>query len=126
LVVTVRRHAAVPVQDPFDHPAKKEPVAGRAVRVTLVPLGNEPVHVLPLVVPLQVRPAGLLLTEPLPLPTIGTLIVTFTSAVNVAVTDLFPSMVKRQVADPLQFPLHPVKVKPLAACAVNSTWVPWG
>jgi len=54
----------VPVQEPL-HPAKKAPLAGTAVNLTLVPEANEAVQV-----GLQLMAAGLLVTVPLAFPVI--------------------------------------------------------
>src|ERR1043166_9557908 len=61
--VTVVVHGSVPLQPPPDQPAKVEPVAGVAVRVTVVPDGNMPAHVVP-----QSMTGGSEVTVPLPLP----------------------------------------------------------
>ena len=60
LIVT--EQLPVPVQAPLQ-PAKVEPAAAVAVRVTTVPLVKFAVHVLG-----QLIPAGLLLTVPVPVP----------------------------------------------------------
>jgi hypothetical protein len=54
--------ALVPLQAPLK-PAKYDPFAGSSVILTCVPAGNEAVQV-----GLQLIPAGLLVTTPLPLP----------------------------------------------------------
>ena len=56
----------LPVKSPLQ-PAKVEPVASVAVKVTVVPLAYEAEQVLP-----QLIPAGLLLTVPLPVPVLFT------------------------------------------------------
>ena len=63
--VTVQ--APVPVQPPPLQPLKVEPVAGVAVRVTVLPLVKLTEHVVP-----QVIPAGELVTVPLPVPVLLT------------------------------------------------------
>jgi hypothetical protein len=70
----------------------------------------------------QLIPAGLLLTLPLPVPVRFTEIV-LGFAVNVAVTlaDALPPSVQLPV--PVQPPLHPANVDPLAAAAVSVTAV---
>ena len=60
--VIVTEQVPVPTQAPLQ-PAKVEPAAAAAVRVTTVPLTKLAEHVVP-----QLIPAGLLLTVPLPLP----------------------------------------------------------
>src|SRR5258708_23939515 len=52
----------VPLHAPLQ-PAKVEPEAGVAVRATLVPVEKLALHVAP-----QLMPAGLLMTDPLPVP----------------------------------------------------------
>src|SRR4030095_2026552 len=64
LIVTLQ--APVPVQAPLQ-PAKVEPVAGAAVRLTAAPLVNEAEQVAP-----QEMPAGVLVTVPLPVPDLVT------------------------------------------------------
>jgi hypothetical protein len=64
---TLTMHEPVPVQAP-DQPAKVEPVAAAAVRVTLVPETRLALQVLP-----QLMPAGELVTVPLPAPALLTL-----------------------------------------------------
>lgn len=95
--------------------AKREPVAGVARSVTLVPDTNCPAHVDP-----QLIPAGVLVTVPVPVPLLVTVsfllrkvAVAFTSAprVNVQV---------RAVPHPV-IPIHPVNVEPVAAVAVSVT-----
>jgi hypothetical protein len=78
LSVTVQ--VPVPVQPPPLQPVKTEPAAGVAVRVSAVPLANEAAHVAP-----HERPAGELVTAPVPGPNLVTVSVKDWSA-NVAVT----------------------------------------
>lgn len=61
LLFTVRLQVAFPLQPPPLHPVKVEPVAGTAVRVTLVPAVTVAVQVLP-----HWIPAGELDTDPVP------------------------------------------------------------
>jgi hypothetical protein len=58
----VRVQVPIPVQAP-DHPAKKAPLAGAAVRLMLVPELKGALHV-----GAQLMPAGLLATVPLAAP----------------------------------------------------------
>ena len=67
-------------------------------------------------------PAGLLATDPAPLPERPT--VRVRRAVNVAVTAASPSSGTTHVAVPLQAPDHPVNCEPSAAVAVSVTVVP--
>ena len=64
---TVTVQAQVPVQPPPLQPLKVEPLAGVAVRVTVLPLVKLTEHVVP-----QVIPAGELVTVPLPTPALLT------------------------------------------------------
>ena len=66
LAARVTMQAPVPLQPP-DHPAKVEPVAGGAVRVTDVPLAKLALHVCP-----QVIPEGELVIVPVPVPAADT------------------------------------------------------
>jgi hypothetical protein len=71
-----------------------------------------------------VTPAGLLATEPLPVPAFVTLSCTG-SSVNVAVTDLAALIDSVQVVvAPVQAPLQPVKLEPAPATAVSVTLAP--
>jgi hypothetical protein len=74
-------HVPVPLQPPPDQPAKVDPEAGVAVRVTWVPVANCAEQVVP-----QSIPAGLLVTVPLPLAAGVTVRMGLTAALKVAVT----------------------------------------
>src|SRR5712664_3307027 len=63
----VKVQVPVPVQPPPLQPLKIEPAAGAAVKVTAVPLANEAAQVAP-----HERPAGALVTVPLPAPALLT------------------------------------------------------
>jgi hypothetical protein len=78
LMVTLQ--LPVPVQAPLQ-PAKVDPVAAVSVKVTTVPLVKLALQVLG-----QVMPAGLLLTEPVPVPPKVTERVSAAGAVTVTVT----------------------------------------
>src|SRR5262245_13264439 len=113
----------VPVHAPL-HPANVDPPAAAAVSVTLVPLAKLAFWVAQ-VVP-QLMPAGLDVTVPAPVPALFTGSVWLLLLVsNVAVT------VRACVIDtvhppvPVQAPLHPANVDPLAAVAVSVTLVPF-
>ncbi len=67
----VREQGPVPVQSPL-HPAKTDPGSGVAVRLTVLPWGNCPLHVAR-----QSIPAGLEVTVPVPAPTLLTVTVEF-------------------------------------------------
>jgi hypothetical protein len=115
--VMVTLQVPVPEQAPLQ-PAKVDPAAAVAVRVTGVPLAKLALQVLG-----QVMPAGLLLTDPEPVPASVTVSANVT-ALNVAVTALAAVMVTLQVPVPEQAPLQPAKVDPAAAVAVKVTGVP--
>ncbi|CDH44882.1 hypothetical protein BN874_20002 [Candidatus Contendobacter odensis Run_B_J11] len=66
-VATTVHVAGVPVQPLLFHPAKVEPLATVAVRVTVVPLLNLAEQVAP-----QLIPAGLVITVPEPVPALPT------------------------------------------------------
>jgi hypothetical protein len=116
-VFTVTTHAPVPVQAPLQFP-NVEPASGVAVSVTAVPGVTDCEHVAP-----QLMPAGLLVTVPEPVPFFVTVSVTGV-AVNVAVTDVSALTVTTHVPVPVQAPLQPANVEPVAAAAVNVTDVP--
>jgi hypothetical protein len=63
LLLIWRVQEPVPVQPPPLQPAKRDPEAGTAVSVTVVPPENDREHVVP-----QLMPLGLLVTVPLPDP----------------------------------------------------------
>ena len=64
-----------------------------------------------------VRPASVALAS-------VAVILTVVAAVKVAVTDLAADMVTEQVPVPVQLPLQPAKVEPVAGAAVKVTTVP--
>src|SRR5215468_9087464 len=109
----------VPVQAPLQ-PEKVEPLAAAAVRVTEVPLAKLALHVLP-----QLMPAGEEVTVPVPLPALVTVRVGLVPVeLKVAVTDCADAIDTVQVPVPVQLPLQPAKVEPLAATAVRVTEAP--
>ena len=109
----------VPLHPPPLQPAKIDPADAVAVSVTELPVGNEALQVFP-----QLMPAGLLVTVPVPPPTLVTVRVEGT-ALNVAVTDLLALITTVHVPVPLHpLPLQPAKVDPDAGAAVNVTVVP--
>ena len=108
-----------PVAHPVPlHPAKVEPVAALADKVTAVPLLKVVEQVLP-----QLMPAGELVTVPLPVPTLTTERpkVWVDWRLNVAVQDVAAFIVTEPVAHPV--PLQPAKVEPAAALADKVTGV---
>src|SRR5437016_7926614 len=110
----------VPAQAAPLHPANVEPVAGVAVKVTVVPLVKLALHVLVG----QLIPDGLLVIEPEPLPAEVTDNGKVTR-LNVAVTDCAAVIFMLHVPVPEQAALlHPAKVAPAAAVAVKVTVVP--
>ena len=107
---------AVPVQAP-DQPMNVEPVAGLAVSVTVVLAGKVAVQVLP-----QLMPLGVLVTEPVPEPSLVTVMVLLTAlASNCALTLRAWSMLTVQLAVPLHAPVQPAKTDPAVAVAVKVT-----
>ena len=115
LIVTVQ--VPVPVQPPLQ-PVNVEPVAGVAVSVTAVPLANAAEQVAP-----HEMPVGELETVPLPVPAFVTARVNGCSA-NVAVTDVAAVIVVVHVPEPVQAPLQPENVEPVAGDAVRVTAAP--
>jgi hypothetical protein len=118
-IVTVQV-VLIPVQAPVQ-PAKVEPVAGVAVRVTVAPAVKAPLHVLP-----QVMPLGAEVTVALPVPlwvTVRAYVVRALRA-NVAVRLFAASMTTAQLPVPVQAPPQPVKVEPVAAVALRARLVP--
>ena len=109
--------APAPEQAPL-HPAKVDPPAGVAIKLTLVPLAKLALHE-----PEQLMPVGVLVIEPEPATVTdsGKLEVT---VLNVAVTDCAEFRPMLQALVPEQAPLHPAKLDPAAAVAVNVTVVP--
>ncbi len=114
-------HEPVPEHAP-DHPANSEPLAGVAVSVTLVPSVKLAEQVLP-----QSMPAGLLVTEPEPVPARDTDNVDSPGGggtLNVADTVRACVIDTVQVPVPEQAPDQPAKVLPVAGVAVSVTLVP--
>ena len=109
----------VPVHAP-DHPTNVESVVaaelGVAVNVMLVPVATVSVQSTPQVMPVPV-------TVPAPLPIFETVSVKV-SSVNVAVTLRPPVIVSMQGEVPVQAPLQPVNVEPVAGVAINVSGVP--
>src|SRR5207247_9861383 len=64
---SVTAHVTVPAQPPPLQPAKVEPAAGAAVKVTVVPLAYAAAQVVP-----HEMPAGALVTVPMPAPALVT------------------------------------------------------
>jgi hypothetical protein len=117
LIVTAQ--VPVPEQPPPLQPVKVEPAAGVAVNVTTVPDVKEVEQVTP-----QERPAGALVTVPVPAPALDTVRANEDWA-KVAVTVVAAFRVTAQVPVPEQPPpLQPEKVEPAAGVAVNVTTVP--
>jgi hypothetical protein len=104
----------VPEQAPL-HPPNIELAPGETVSVTGVPCANLAEHVVG-----QLIPAGLLVTVPVP----ETLTVSFSVALNVAVTVLAALTVTLQAPVPEHAPLHPLKVELAPGEAVSVTCVP--
>jgi len=117
VAVTDRFEFMVTVQAPVpehasDHPAKVDPELGEAVSETTVPLA-------------YVRPDGLALTIPLPVPAYASVSLNCGDAeLNVAVTDSFEFMVTVQAPVPEHAPDQPAKVDPEFGEAASETTVP--
>ncbi|HET9252662.1 MAG TPA: hypothetical protein VFP58_11155 [Candidatus Eisenbacteria bacterium] len=123
VVFAVSVIVAVPVPEvpPPLQPAKTEPEAGVAVKVTTVPDGKDLEQVEP-----QSIPAGLLVTVPVPVPDLFTVRVTPPpELLNIAVTVVFAVSVIVAVPVPeVPPPLQPAKTEPGAGVAVKVTTVP--
>jgi hypothetical protein len=119
LPLNVTLHEPAPLHAP-DQPAKVEPVAAIAVRVTTAPVLNSALHVVP-----QVMPLGLLVTVPEPVPgSVTVSVLDVTDVLKVAVAELLLLNVALHEPVPLQTPDQPAKVEPAAAVAVSVTAVP--
>lgn len=109
---------AVPVQAPLQ-PLKVESLAAAAVRVTMLPPGNEAVQVEP-----HERPAGAEVTVPLPAPFLVT-VSGYELRVKVPVTVVSAVTVTEHGAEPGQpGTLQPPKLETLSGAAVRVTTVP--
>ena len=113
----------VPVQAPLQ-PANVLPLAAWAVRVTalvLAKLAEAPEQPCA-----QLKPLGLLVTLPVPVPLFVRVTMRFEAVkLKVAVTLRAALIVTVQLLlAPMQAPLHPVKLLPDAAWAFKVTWVP--
>ena len=119
VIVTVQ--VPVPSQGPALQPAKVEPVAGVAVKVTAVPLAKLAEQVAP-----QLMPAGVLVTVPEPVPDLVTVSAKlFVDCAKLATTVVAAVMVRVQVPVPSHGPApQPVKVEPVAGVAVSVIAVP--
>ena len=113
----VNWHVPVPPHAPL-HPANVEPVPGVGVSVTTVPLLKFAEHVLG-----QEIPLGELVTVPVPVPAVVT-VIGKVEMLNVAVTDSAEVIVTTQLPVPLQAPLQPANTEPLAGTSVSVTTVP--
>lgn len=119
LVVTVQ--GPVPEHIAELHPAKADPDAAVAVRVTVVPGLKPAEQVLP-----QVMPTGELDTLPAPLPD-GLIVTVYWgggAGPYVAVTAWLELMARTQLPVPEQAPLQPVNTEPDAGVATRLTDVP--
>ena len=113
----------LPEQAPLQ-PANVLPLAAWAVRVTALVLAK--LAVAPLQSVAQLKPLGLLLTLPVPVPILLRVTMRFVAAtLKLAVTLRAALIVTEQLLlVPVQAPLQPAKLLPDAACAVNVTCVP--
>jgi hypothetical protein len=121
-LLSVTAHVeAAPEQAPVQ-PENVLPVAGVAVSVTVVPLAKDWLQ--PVTPPLQLIPAGLEVTAPVP-PT-----VTCSESVGTMVAKVAPTLwaavklIVQLIALPEQAPVHPENVFPDAGVAVKVTVVP--
>jgi hypothetical protein len=116
-VSVVTMQVPVPVHAPLQ-PVNVESAAAVAVSVTIVPGANIWLHVVP-----QSMPAGLDVTEPLPLPSLVT--TTLFSSANDALTVVSAFTVTLQVAVvPEQPPCQPANTEPESAVSLSITTVP--
>lgn len=109
----------LPKQAPV-HLANCEPVAGLAVSVTVVPCTKDCVDDVQMA--LQLRPAGVLLTLPWPVPDLDT-VSNLCVMLKVAPTSRDDFMSKVQLAVPEQAPDQPMNIESLAGVAVSVTVV---
>jgi hypothetical protein len=105
----------VPLHAP-PHPPNTDPSNGVADSATTVPLVKLAEHPLP-----QLIPAGLLVTDPAPLPASATDNVKFPVVLNVAVTDFAALIVTTQLPVPVHAPPHPANVDPLPGVSLSVT-----
>ncbi len=119
--VTVTAQAPIPAHPPPLQPAKVDPVAAEAVKVTCVPLAKFAEQVAG-----QLIPAGALVTVPVPVPaSITDNAKPLVLELKVAVTVVAAVNVTTHVPVPVQPPpLHPAKVEPSAGLAVRVTCAP--
>jgi hypothetical protein len=115
-IVTV--HVPVPKHPPPDQPVNVDPKTADAVRVTVSPLTNVSAQSKP-----QLMPAGVLVTEPNPVPALLT--VRLNRNRNSAATVRSSFMEITQPPVPEQPLVHPAKIEPVAAVAETVTDDPW-
>lgn len=108
----------VPVHAPLQ-PAKVEPLAAAAVRVTDAPDAKFALQLLP-----QFTPDGDEVTVPVPVPALVTVAANVDEVLNVAVTARAAVIDTVQPPVPEHAPPQPANVEPLAAEAVSVTDVP--
>src|SRR5690606_19869474 len=114
---TVTTHAPVPVQSPVQ-PVNVQPGFGVAVSVTTVPWPNGSLQS-----PGQLMPAGVLVMTPEPLAG-GETLEGYWLRVKVGVTVSGSPTVTTHAPVPVQSPVQPVKLQPVAGVAVSVTTVP--
>ena len=115
-IVTV--HVPVPKQPAPDLPVNVDPTTADAARVTMSPLTNVSTQSKP-----QLMPAGVLVTEPSPVPALLT--VRLNSNRNSAATVRSSLIEIRQPPVPEQPVVHPTKMEPVAGAAETATDDPW-
>ena len=119
-MTTVQMFADAPTVQP-DQLVKTEPLAGVAVRVTVVPGRNPAEQVVPQLMDCGVSP---LVTVPLPVPAL--VIVSVLGGRNAALTVRFvePIVTEQVVPVDVVQPVQPLKVELFVAAAVRVTTVP--
>ena len=105
--VTVTTQAPIPAHPPPLQPAKVDPVAADAVKVTCVPLAKFAEHVAG-----QLIPAGALVTVPVPVPAAVTVNPKFGLTLKLAVTDVAAVIVNVQLPVPFANVPAPSRRKP--------------
>jgi hypothetical protein len=109
--VRVTWHEPLPLHAPL-HPVNVEPAAGAAVKITAVPWLKFALHNVP-----QLIPAGLLVTDPEPVPPRVKIKLNVGSELNTAVKEVWVVSVTVQVPVPEHAPPQPTKVEPALGIA---------
>jgi hypothetical protein len=117
MAVIVTTQAPVPAQSPVQ-PAKLEPLAAEAVKVTILPCKKLEVHVEPQSIPARSLE---MLPVPVPVPDFVTVSANLGIRLKLAVTVFAASIVTLQVVKSVQAPVQPAKLEPASALAVKIT-----